>query len=441
MREQRILILGAAGRDFHNFNVYFRGNPQYRVVAFTATQIPGIEGRVYPPELAGEGYPDGIPIQVEADLLGILREQKVDQVVFAYSDVPHEYVMHLVSKVNAAGADFLLLGTKRTMLKAKVPVVAICAVRTGCGKSQTSRYVSARLKSAGKRVVVIRHPMPYGADLAVQAVQRYANFDDLVKHKCTIEEREEYETHIEMGTVVYAGVDYGKIMEQAQEEADILIWDGGNNDTPFYCSDFWITVADPLRPGHETRYHPGETNMRGAHVIVINKADVAKPEDVQLVAKNAKQLNPEAVVIKAASKVVVDDERMVRNKKVLTVEDGPTLTHGEMPFGAGKIAAEKFGASAVVDPRPYAVGSIKKVYEKFPHLGTALPAMGYSEKQVRELEQTINAVDCDIVLSATPIDLNRLLKINKPTVRVRYELEDMGSPTLAEQIDRFLEKI
>ncbi|MFH1151362.1 MAG: cyclic 2,3-diphosphoglycerate synthase [Actinomycetota bacterium] len=441
MSEEKVLILGAAGRDFHNFNIFFRNNPLYRVVAFTATQIPGIEGRTYPPALAGPRYPQGIPIESEAEMVRLILEQGVNQVVFAYSDVRHVHVMHLASQAIAAGADFRLLGLERSMLTAKVPVIAVCAVRTGCGKSQTSRYVAQQLKAAGKRVVVVRHPMPYGEDLAQQAVQRLATYEDLTAHKCTIEEREEYETHIEGGTVVYAGVDYGRILEQAQAECDVLIWDGGNNDTPFYRPDLWITVADPLRPGHELSYHPGETNLRAAHVILINKTTVARPEDVEAVARNAARLNPQAVVIRAESRLTVDDETMVRGKRVLTVEDGPTVTHGEMPFGAAKIAADQFGAAVVVDPRPFAVGSIRDIFQKFPHLGSALPAMGYSAEQVRELAQTINAVDCDTVLFATPFDMGRLLHIDKPAVRVRYELADLKGPTLAAQIDAFLSRV
>jgi predicted GTPase len=437
---ERVLILGAAGRDFHNFNVFFRDNPGYRVVAFTATQIPGIEGRRYPPELSGPLYPDGIPIEAEAEMERIINDEQVSQVVFAYSDVSHGHVMHLAARANAAGADFRLLGLDHSMIAARVPVVAVCAVRTGCGKSQTSRYVARALKAAGKRVVVVRHPMPYG-DLSKQAVQRLASFEDLTLHRCTIEEREEYETHIEMGTVVYAGVDYGSILEQAQAEADVVIWDGGNNDTPFYRPDLWITVADPLRPGHELTYYPGETNLRRANVVVVNKATVARPEDVELVTQNTRAANPSAVVVLAASKLSVDDESLVRGKRVLTVEDGPTVTHGEMPFGAAKKAAEQFGASEVVDPRCVAVGSIRATFQKYPHLGNALPAMGYSAEQVSELEQTINAVDCDTVVFATPIDLGGLLKIDKPAVRVRYELADMNRPTLGEQIDVFLGKL
>ena len=438
--EERVLILGAAGRDFHNFNVFFRDNELYRVVAFTATQIPGIEGRLYPPELAGDRYPRGIPIEPEDQMERLIAELKVDQVVFAYSDTTHEHVMHLASRASAAGADFRLLGVQRTMLPARVPVVAVCAVRTGCGKSQTSRYVAEKLKAAGKKVVVVRHPMPYG-DLAKQAVQRFGSYEDLATHECTIEEREEYETHIEMGTVVYAGVDYGQILAQAQAEADVVIWDGGNNDTPFFRPDLWIVVADPLRPGHGHIYHPGETNLRACDVVVINKVTVARPEDVESVAAGAARLNPGAVVIRAESKLSVDDEAQVRGKRVLTVEDGPTVTHGEMPFGAAKIAADQFGAAEVVDPRPHAVGSILGTYQKYPHLGKALPAMGYSDEQIDALQKTINDTPCDTVLFATPIDMGRLLKIDQPMVRVRYDLVDIDPPTLGQSIDAFLKKL
>jgi len=440
MSKERVLILGAAGRDFHNFNIYFRDNDRYQVVGFTATQIPGIEGRLYPPELAGPRYPEGIPIEAEADMARMIKERKVDQVVFAYSDVTYDHVMHLAHEASTAGADFRMLGTDNSMLKAAVPVIAVCAVRTGCGKSQTSRYVAAKLKQAGKTPVVIRHPMPYG-DLVRQRVQRFGCYEDLKKHECTIEEREEYETHIESGTVVYAGVDFQAIMEQAQAEADVLIWDGGNNDTPFYRPDLWITVTDPLRPGHELSYHPGETNLRGADVVVINKVTVAKPEDVDTVAGNAARLNPGAVVVRAESKLFVEDPNLIEGKRVLLVEDGPTVTHGEMPFGAAKIAADQFGAAAVVDPRPKVVGSIQETYDKYPHLGTTLPAMGYSDEQRESLEQIINTVDCDTVLYATPIDLGRLLKVDKPAVRVRYELADLTSPTLGEQVASFLTKL
>ena len=437
---ERVLILGAAGRDFHNFNTFFRGNPRYEVVGFTATQIPGIDDRRYPPVLAGEQYPEGIPIEPEDEMERIIKERNVDQVVFAYSDVMYSTVMHLAARANAAGADFRLLGTKETMIKSSKPVVAVVAVRTGCGKSQTSRYVADKLKAAGKQVVAIRHPMPYG-DLAKQAVQRFASYDDLAMHDCTIEEREEYETHIEQGTIVYAGVDYGAILEQAEQEADVIIWDGGNNDTPFYKPDLWITVADPLRPGHEMAYYPGETNIRGCDVVVINKATVAKPEDVDLVASNIAAVNPGAVVIRAASKLSVEDESLIRGKRVLTVEDGPTVTHGDMPFGAAKVAADEFGAAEVVDPRPHTVGTITDTFKKYPHLGTALPAMGYGDKQTADLEQTINAIDCDTVLYATPMDLGRLINIDKPLARVRYELADLEGATLGAELDKFLAKL
>jgi predicted GTPase len=433
MSEQRVLIVGAAGRDFHNFNVVYRDDPRYRVVAFTATQIPGIAERFYPPQLAGPRYPQGIPIRPEAELEALITKERIDEVIFSYSDVAHEHVMHLASRCNAKGASFRLLGAAQTMLSAKVPVVAVCAVRTGCGKSQTSRYVVDHLKAHGKRVVVVRHPMPYG-DLARQAVQRFGSYEDLTKHHCTIEEREEYETHIEAGTPVYAGVDYAAILAQAQAEADVVIWDGGNNDTPFFKPTLWITVADPFRPGHELRYHPGETNLRAADVVLINKAANAGREGVETVTANVKANNPRAVIVRGASRLRIEDPALVKGKRVLTVDDGPTLTHGEMAFGAGLVAAKQFEAAAVVDPRPFAVGSIKEVFAKFPHLGAALPAMGYSAEQVHELEETINRSDCDVVLFATPLDLRRLLKISKPAVRVRYELADLDPPLLKDQL-------
>ncbi len=441
MAKKRVLILGAAGRDFHNFNVYFRDNDAYEVVAFTATQIPGIDDRRYPPELAGKLYPEGIPIKPEEALKDLIATFEIDECVFAYSDVPHQRVMHLAAICNAAGADFRLMSAQSTMIPSTKPVIAICAVRTGCGKSQTSRYIAKQLKGAGKTVAVVRHPMPYG-DLAKQAVQRFASYDDLAKHECTIEEREEYESHIEVGTIVYAGVDYGAILEQAQAEADVVIWDGGNNDTPFFKPDLWITVADPLRPGHELTYYPGATNFHGSSVIVVNKAEVAKPEDIAIVEANAKLYNPDAVLIRAASKLIVEgDASAIKGKKVLLVDDGPTVTHGEMPFGAAKVAADQHGAASFVDPRPFAVGSIRSTFEKYTHLSYTLPAMGYSEEQISSLEETINASDADLVLFATPIDLAKLVKIEKPSVRVRYELEDMGEPTVGAQIDAFLKKI
>ena len=425
----RTLIMGAAGRDFHNFNVFFRDNPDYEVVAFTATQIPDIEGRTYPAALAGKLYPHGIPIFAESDLLKLIAEKNVDQVIFAYSDVPHEVVMHKASAVLAAGADFRLMGTKTTQLKSSKPVVSVCAVRTGSGKSQTTRRVSLILRSMGYKVAAIRHPMPYG-DLIRQTVQRFADYSDLDKHECTIEEREEYEPHLDNGVIVYAGVDYEKILRQAEQEVDIVLWDGGNNDFPFYVSDLQIVVADPLRPGHEMSYHPGETNVRAADVFVINKVDTADPENVIKVRQNLRLLNPDAIVIEAASPLFVDDPAAIRGKRVLVIEDGPTLTHGEMAYGAGYVAARRFGAAEIVDPRPFAVKSIKATYEKYPKTGPILPAMGYGEAQTRDLEATINQADADMVIIGTPIDLNRIIKINKPAQRVRYELQEIGQPTL-----------
>ena len=429
MTPTRTLIMGAAGRDFHNFNVFFRNNPDYEVVAFTATQIPDIEGRTYPVELAGPRYPKGIPIYAESDLVKLVGEKQVDQVVFAYSDVPHEYVMHKASTVLAAGADFRLMGLKSTQLKSNKPVVSVCAVRTGAGKSQTTRRVSLILRKMGFKVAAIRHPMPYG-DLVRQAVQRFADYGDLEKNDCTIEEREEYEPHLDNGVLVYAGVDYERILRQAEQEVDIILWDGGNNDFPFYISDFKIVVADPHRPGHEISYHPGETNVRSADVFVINKVDTASAENVIMVRDHLNALNPNAIVIEAASPLFVNDPSAIRGKRVLVVEDGPTLTHGEMAYGAAWVAARRFGAAEIVDPRPFAVGSIKATYAKYPGTGAVLPAMGYGDQQTRELEETINRSDVDLVLIGTPIDLNRIIKINKPTQRVRYELQEIGQPTL-----------
>jgi len=426
--------MGAAGRDFHNFNVYFRENNEYEVVAFTATQIPGIEGRIYPPELAGPNYPNGIPIYPEEELPELIRKYNVDEVVFAYSDVSHEYVMHKASIALAAGADFRLMGPSTTMLKAKVPVVSVCAVRTGCGKSQTSRKVAKILKANGYRVVVIRHPMPYG-DLRKQICQRFATFEDLDKYECTIEEREEYEPHLRNGIIVYAGVDYEKILREAENEADIIVWDGGNNDLPFYKPDLHIVVTDPHRPGHELKYHPGEANLRMADVVVINKVDTAKPENIEAVEKNIKAVNPKAIIVKAASPMTVENPELIKGKRVLVIEDGPTLTHGEMPYGIGAIAAEKLGASEIIDPRPYAVGSITDAYKKYAHLGPILPALGYGEHQIRELEETINKAPCEVVVVGTPIDLRKLIKINKPAVYVRYELQEVGSPNLKEILE------
>jgi len=431
MRKDKVVIMGAAGRDFHNFNVYFRDNPAYEVIAFTATQIPNIEGRTYPAALAGALYPNGIPIYPENDLPKLVKRHQVDQVVFAYSDISHEAVMHRASIALAAGADFRLLGPRATMLKSSKPVVAVCAVRTGSGKSQTTRAVAAALRALGKRIVVIRHPMPYGI-LDEQVVQRFATLDDLAKHQTTIEEREEYEPHIAQGTIVYAGVDYEKILRQAETEADIVLWDGGNNDFPFYQPDLMIVIVDPHRAGHELRYHPGEMNLRMADVIIINKVDTANAEDVNCVRANVQFANPRATVIEAASPIFVDDPNAIRGKRVLVVEDGPTVTHGDMAYGAGVVAAHKFGACEIVDPRPYAVGSIKETYAKYRATGAVLPAMGYSDKQIQELEATINAAPVDLVLIATPVDLRRIIRIKHPTECVRYELQELGKPTLAD---------
>lgn len=429
MSRIRTLIMGAAGRDFHNFNVAFRDNDQYDVVAFTATQIPDIEGRTYPAELAGKLYPAGIPIYAESELQKLIKEKDVQQVVFAYSDVPHEYVMHKASLVLAAGADFRLMGSRETQVKSTKPVISICAVRTGSGKSQTTRRVAKNLIDMGYKVAAIRHPMPYG-DLVKQAVQRFADYPDLDKHECTIEEREEYEPHIDAGVIVYAGVDYEAILRQAEKEVDIVLWDGGNNDFPFYVPDLQIVVADPHRPGHEIAYHPGEMNARAADVIVLNKVDTANAKDILTVRENLRAVNPKALVIEGASPLFVDDPAAIQGKRVLVIEDGPTLTHGEMAYGAGWMAARRFGAAEIVDPHPYAVGSIKATYEKYPKTGNVLPAMGYGEAQTRDLEKTINAMDVDLVIIGTPIDLNRVVKINKPSQRVRYELQEIGRPTL-----------
>lgn len=427
----RTLIMGAAGRDFHNFNVFYRDNKDYVVVAFTATQIPNIEGRKYPAELAGSLYPAGIPIFPEDELVRLIKDLKVDQVVFAYSDVPHEVVMHKASTVLAAGADFRLMGLNSTQVKSTKPVVSVCAVRTGAGKSQTTRRVSLILRDMGYKVAAIRHPMPYG-DLVKQKVQRFATYADLDKHECTIEEREEYEPHIDNGVIVYAGVDYEAILRQAEQEVDIVLWDGGNNDFPFYKSDLNIVVADPHRAGHEKAYHPGETNVRMADVFVINKVDTADPDKVIAVRNVLHELNPKALIIEGASPLFVDDPDAIRGKRVLVIEDGPTLTHGEMAYGAGWVAARRFGAAEIVDPRPFAVGTIHDTYVKYPNTGTILPAMGYGDAMVKDLESTINKADVDMVISATPIDLNRILKVNKPMQRVRYELQEIGQPTLTD---------
>jgi predicted GTPase len=439
MPRKRVIIMGAAGRDFHNFNVYFRDNEDYEVVAFTATQIPGIEERGYPPVLTGKLYPKGIPIYPEEQLPKLIREHDVEQVVFAYSDIAHLDIMHLASWVHSVGADFRLMGPNTTMIKSKKPVISICAVRTGSGKSQTSRRVVQILRDKGLKVVVIRHPMPYG-DLAEQVVQRFETLEDLKRHKTTIEEMEEYEPHIDRGAIVYAGVDYGRILEDAEKEADVIVFDGGNNDFPFYVPDLHIVIADPHRPGHEVMYHPGETNARMADVVIINKIDTADPESIEQVRQTIRVVNPRATIIDAASPLFVENPEAIRGKRVLVVEDGPTLTHGDMDFGAGWVAAEKYGAAEIVDPRPYAVGSIKETFEKFTHLSEILPAMGYGDKQVKELEQTIAAVEADVVVIGTPIDLNRVVKIDKPSVRVRYELQEIGKPTLEDILKDFPKK-
>ncbi len=439
MQKVKVIIMGAAGRDFHNFNVYFRNNEGYEVVAFTATQIPGIEGRKYPTELAGSSYSNGIPIYPEEKLVKLIEEHDVDQVIFSYSDISHEYVMHKASEVLACGADFRLMGPKTTMLRSVVPVVSVCAVRTGSGKSQTSRQVAKILKSKGLRVAAIRHPMPYG-DLRKQVWQRFASHEDLDKYECTIEEREEYEPHIDNGIIVYAGVDYEKILREAEKESDVIVWDGGNNDLPFYKSDLYIVVADPHRAGHGITYHPGETNLRMANVVIINKVDTADPQKVNEVKDNIKMVNPQATVLDAASPVTADNPELIRGKRVLVIEDGPTLTHGNMPYGAGTILAKNSGAAEIVDPRPYAVGSIKDAYKKFSHLGALLPALGYGGKQVAELKETIERVPCDVVVIGTPIDLRRVITIDKPTVRVKYELKVLGPVSLEQILDEFIRR-
>ncbi len=421
--------MGAAGRDFHNFNVFFRENKNYTVIAFTATQIPNIDGRIYPPELSGSLYPNGIKIYEEAMLVDLIKEHQIDEVVFAYSDVPFEYVMTKASIVNAAGASFVLLGAKDTMIKSTKPVISILAVRTGSGKSQTSRKIANLLRAAGKKVVAIRHPMPYG-DLVKQRVQRFGSLEDLTFHKCTIEEIEEYEPHIVSGGVIYAGVDYEAILRQAETEADVIIWDGGNNDISFYEADLTFTVVDPHRPGHELKYYPGNTALRLADVAVINKVDSAKKENIEFVRNSIRTVNPNAVIIEADSKISVEHPEVIEGKRVLVVEDGPTLTHGEMEYGAGMVAAWNHKASAIIDPRPYTVGTISETFVKYPNIGHLLPAMGYSNEQIKDLEETINSTDCDSVIIGTPIDLARLLKINKPATRVKYDLEEIGDITI-----------
>lgn len=427
--------MGAAGRDFHNFNVYFRNNSNYEVVAFTATQIPDIAGRNYPPELSGPLYPEGIPIFPEEELPNLIKDRQIDQVILAYSDLPHQYVMDKASIVLANGADFRLMGPKNTMLKAKIPVVSICAVRTGCGKSQTTRKVSEILKKRGYKIAVIRHPMPYG-DLREQIWQRYETYADLDRYNCTIEEREEYEPHLVRGNILYAGVDYQEILKRAEKEADLILWDGGNNDLPFYQPDLHIVVTDPHRAGDEMTYYPGEANLRMADVVVINKIDTADLDKINLLRENIHLLAPEAILIEAASPLTVDHSEFIRGKRVLVVEDGPTLTHGGMKYGAGVMVAQKFGAKEIIDPRPYAVGSIADTYVKYPNIGILLPAMGYGKKQMQELEDTINAIDCNLVIIGTPIDLSRVIKMNKKSIRVKYELQEIGRPDLEEVLSQ-----
>ncbi len=440
--KKNVIIIGAAGRDFHNFNTYFRGNEDYNVVAFTAAQIPDIDGRKYPAELAGDLYPDGIPIYAEEDLPKLIKELKVDDCVFSYSDVPYHRVMGVSAIVNAAGANFILLGPNDTMVKSTKPLIAVGAVRTGCGKSQTSRRIIELLMEKGLKVVAVRHPMPYG-DLVAQKVQRFATIDDLAKHKCTIEEMEEYEPHVVRGNVIYAGVDYEAILRAAEQDpdgCDVVLWDGGNNDFPFYAPDLNITVVDPHRPGHELSYYPGEVTLRLADVAVINKMDSAAPEAIQTVRENIAKVAPNAIVIDGASPIKVDDPSVIKGKKVLVVEDGPTLTHGEMKLGAGTVAAQKFGAAEMVDPRPYTVGKLSETFEIYPNIGTLLPAMGYSDQQLKDLETTINNTECDAVVIGTPIDLKRLIKIDKPSTRVYYDLQEIGQPNLGEVINDFVDK-
>jgi predicted GTPase len=438
--KEKVIIMGAGGRDFHNFNVYFRDNLRYDVVAFTAAQIPNIDKRLYPPELAGSLYPNGIPIFSQQDLAKLIRDNEIDLVAFSYSDIAHTEVMHWASITTAEGADFMVLGSTYTMLKSIKPVISVCAVRTGCGKSQTTRKICEIIRETGKNPVVVRHPMPYG-NLYEQVVQRFSSYEDFEKRKCTIEEREEFEHLVEQGIVVFAGVDYGLILKQAEAEADVVIWDGGNNDTPFFFPNLHIVLFDPHRAGHELLYYPGETNMRMADVAIINKIDTAPPEGIEKVKENLKRYAPSAEVLLAESPIFVDDSEKIRGKRVLVVEDGPTLTHGEMAYGAGVIAAGKFGAAELVDPRPYALGRIKSTYDQYPHIGTLLPAVGYSEEQVSDLEKTINAVDCDVVLFATPIDLKRILKIEKTALRVRYGYKDASTPTLKDVVKKRLKNI
>jgi predicted GTPase len=426
---KKVIIMGAAGRDFHNFNVCFRDNPRYDVIAFTATQIPNIAGRQYPPLLAGNLYPGGIPIEPEQEIVSLIKSYRIDEVVFSYSDVSHEYVMHKAGLVNAAGAGFVLLGAGQTMLQSKKPVIAVCAVRTGCGKSPVSREICRILKESGRKAVVVRHPMPYG-NLEKQRMQRFASYEDFKRHDCTIEEMEEYEPHIEHNTVVYAGVDYGTILAEAEKEADVIVWDGGNNDTPFFVPDVYVTVVDPHRPGDELAYYPGETNVLLADIVVISKEDSAKPENIRIVKEHVRQLNPEAALVDAALPITVDKPELVKNKRVLIVEDGPTLTHGGMPYGAGYLAAEKYGAGEIVDPRPFAVGSIADTFRKYTQTGKLLPAMGYGTSQREELRETIGLVPCDTVVIGTPVDLRKIIRMERDSVRVRYEFQEIGTPRL-----------
>ena len=439
VQKKNVIIIGAAGRDFHNFNTYFRGNELYNVVAFTAAQIPDIDGRKYPSELAGELYPQGIPIYAETDLPKLIKELKADICVFSYSDVTYNKVMGVSAIVNAAGADFMLLGPAQTQIKSTKPVISVCAVRTGCGKSQTSRKVIEVLMEMGLKVVAVRHPMPYG-NLVEQKVQRFATIDDLKKHKCTIEEMEEYEPHVVRGNVIYAGVDYEAILREAEKEADVVIWDGGNNDFSFYVPDLMITVVDPHRPGNELSYYPGEVTLRVADVVVINKMDSASPENIQIVRENIEKVNPTAVVIDAASPLTVHHPELIKGKRVLVVEDGPTLTHGEMKLGAGTVAARKYGAKELVDPRPFVVGKLAETFKTYPNIGLLLPAMGYGEQQIADLEKTINNTNCDTVVIATPIDLQRIVKINKPATKVDYDLEEIGRPKLTDILGEFVKK-
>jgi len=431
MVRRRVLIMGAAGRDFHNFNCVYRDNQNFEVVCFTATQIPDIDGRKYPAVLAGKLYPEGIPIFDESELTALIKKYDVQEVIFSYSDVPHEYVMHKCSLVNACGADFKILGSKSTQIKSTKPVISICATRTGCGKSQTTRAVEKFLKGMGKKVAAIRHPMPYG-DLAKQAVQRFATMEDMDKHECTIEEREEYEPHIAAGFVIFAGVDYEKILREAEKEADIILWDGGNNDMPFYKSDLEITVVDPHRAGHELTFYPGETNLISSEVLIVNKVDTAKKADIEVVLKNIQNRNPKAIVIQADSPIFVENGQNIKGKRVLVVEDGPTLTHGHMKYGAGTVAANQYGAKELIDPRPYVDGKIAETFKKYPNVGILLPAMGYGEEQMRDLERAINKTDCELVIIGTPIDLGKIINIKKPSVRVTYELGDKASQQLGE---------